>query len=84
MTRPGKPVGPPTTPPSTWGNVTLSFQDIDGNEVAAFTIDPEQQVVGKRFRTAGERHNNPDPMVAGVPETAVAFVLDWQLRPGNG
>ena len=81
MTRP-KPVGPPVTPPNTWGNVTLSFRDVDGHEVAAFTIDPEQQIAGKRFRNPAERIANTDPSIQGVPETAVSFVLDWQLRPG--
>jgi len=81
MTRP-KPAGPPAGSPSTWGNVTLSFRDVNGNEVAAFTIDPEQQVAGRRYRNPAERQANTDPAIQGVPETAVSWVLDWQLRPG--
>ena len=74
MTRP-KPVNPPAGPPSTWGNVTLAFQDADGAEVAAFTIDPEQEVNGTRRRGPGA------PVTGGltVPETAVTWVLDWNL-----
>jgi hypothetical protein len=75
-------VGPPNTPVSGWGNVTLSFRDVGGNEVAAFTIDPGQRIAGKRYRTAGDHNPNSDPMVQAVPETAVSWVLDWQLLPG--
>lgn len=77
MTRP-KPVNPPAGPPSTWGNVTLAFQDADGKEVAAFTIDPEQEVHGKRARVPGEQN----PGAQTVPDTAVSFTLDWQLVGG--
>lgn len=69
-------------PTSGWGNVTLSFRDIDGQELAAFTIDPGQQIGGKRYRTANDHNPNSDPMVQSVPEQAVSWVLDWQLRPG--
>jgi hypothetical protein len=80
MTRP-KPVDPPAEQ-SRWGNVTLAFQDVDGREVAAFTIDPGQHVNGKRYRTAGDRARSADPMMLAVPETAVTFVLDWNLAAG--
>lgn len=76
MTRPGKPVLP-TDPPGTWGNVTLAFQDAGGREVAAYTIDAGQQFNGRRHRVPGDL---PTDTIA-VPETAVTFLLSWNLAP---